>query len=218
MMKSRFPVCYYSAILGASVYIAVAILAYVRYFVSFSPTHNWLSDLGNQIDNPHGAILYNTGVITSAVCLAIWFTAGLSQWKLKHKVVQHRLLLISQIAGLLAAFATTMSAIYPINIFQIHAFWSKVHFMMSCMVFGFSVSALRYHPLLPQANLYVGATTAVLPTLMLIFGNSYWFEWATVGCMIVYMLLIGKASLTFSRSRNSSIPGKSSIDLRRDPL
>src|SRR5574339_399625 len=207
-MKSRFPVCYSSAILGAVTYIVFAILAYVQYPVSFSPIHNWLSDLGNTINNPQGAIFYNVGVVTSALFLAIWFTAGLSQWKLQHKTTHQRLLLISQIAGILAAIAMIMSAIYPINGFQIHAFWSKIHFMMFGMGFGFSVAALRYHPLLPKVNLYVGATAAVLPTLMLIFGNSYWLEWAAVGCMIVYMLLIGKAGLTFSRYRNSSIPDK----------
>jgi hypothetical protein len=218
IMKSRFPVCYSSAILGAVTYIVFAILAYVQYPLPFSPIHNWLSDLGNQINNLQGAIFYNVGVVTSALFLAVWFTVGLSQWKLQHKNTHQRLLLISQIAGILAAFAMIMSAIYPINLFQIHAFWSKIHFMMFGMGFGCSVAALRYHPLLPKVNLYVGAAAAVLPTFMLIFDNSYWLEWAAIGCMIVYMLLIGQASRIFARYRNSSITDKSLTDLRRNPL
>lgn len=209
MIKSRFPVCYYSAILGAISYIAFAILAYARYPLPFSPIHNWLSDLGNQIDNPQGAIFYNIAVILSAICLAIWFTAGLSQWKLKHETAHQRLLLISQTAGLLAAFAMIMSAIYPINIFHIHAFWSQVHFMMFGIAFGFSVATLRYHPFVPKGVLYLGAGAAVLPTLMFIFGDFYWLEWVAVGSMILYMLSIGNASFTLTRPPNTTFPDKS---------
>jgi hypothetical protein len=217
-LKSRFSVCYCSAILGAVTYVAFTLLAYTLYPLPLSPFQNWLSDLGDPIVNSQGAIFYNLGVILSAVCLAIWFTAGLSQWKLKHKTAHQRLLRISQIAGSVAAFAMIMSAIYPINLFEIHAFWSKVHFMMFGVGFGFSVAALRYHILLPKVNLYVGASAAVLPTLMLIFSNSYWLEWLAVGCMIVYMLMVGKASLTFARHLNSSVPNESLVDVQSDSL
>jgi hypothetical protein len=81
--------------------------------------------------------------------------------------------------------------------------------MMFGMGFGFSVAVLRYHPFLPKVKLYIGASAAVLPTLMFVFDNSYWLEWVTVGCMIVYMLLIGKASFTLTKPPNTTFPAKS---------
>ena len=193
-MKFRFPICYGSAILSAATYIIFAILAYIKYPLPFSPFQKWLSDLGDQIVNPEGAIFYNIGAILSALFLAVWFAAGLAQWRLDGNSTHKRLLAIAQITGLLSAFALIMSALNPINVYQVHSFWSRVHFMMFGMGFGFSVAALRYHPNFKKANLYLGICTAVMPTLMLVFGKAYWLEWVAVGCIMVYILSIGKAT------------------------
>jgi hypothetical protein len=192
-MKLRIPINFCSAVLGAMTYCTFAILAYAQYPLPFSPITNWLSDLGNQIDNPRGAVFYQIGVILSALFLAIWFV-GLFQWGLKGKVAHKRLLAVSQTAGIFAALALIMSAIYPINLLQVHSFWSKTHFMMSGIGFGFSVAALRYHLRFKKENMYLGTWTAFMPTLMLIFGEAYWLEWITVSCIIVYMLSVGIAS------------------------
>lgn len=201
-MKSRFPINFFSAILCSVAYVVLAILAYSQYPRSFSPESNWLSDLGNQIENPMGAVFYNIGVILTAVFLGIWFTAGLSQWRLENNAVHQRLLMISQTAGLLAAFSLIMSALYPINLLQVHSFWSRIHFMMFAMGFGFSVAALRYHPKLSKASLYFGTGAALLPTLMLTFGKAFWLEWIAVGLFITYVLSVGKASLSITKQPN----------------
>jgi len=197
-MKLRFPINLFSAIFCSAVYVAFATLAYSQYPLSFSPVHNWLSDLGNRVDNPQGANIYNIGIILTAIFLAIWFTAGLNQWRLEHHTAQRILLTISQVGGILAAISLIMSALYPINLMQIHSFWSKMHFMMFGIGFGFSVAALRYHPLIPKADLYLGTSAALLPTFMLIYGNAYWMEWVAVGTFIIYILSIGKASLALT--------------------
>jgi len=198
-MKFKYPINFFSANLCSVTYISFTILAYSQYPLSFSPMRNWLSDLGNQVDNPQGAIFYNLGVILAAAFLAIWFIVGLSQWRLKHHAIHRRLLTISQTAGVLAAFALIMSALYPINIPEVHSFWSQMHFMMFGMGFGFSVAALRYHPHIPKASLYLGTGAALLPTLMLAFGKAYWLEWIAVGLFIIYILSVGKATLIITK-------------------
>lgn len=205
-MKLRMPINFVSAILGAIIYLAFATLAYINYPLPLSPWRNWLSDLGDQIVNPHGAIFYNTGIMLTALCLGIWFTAGLSQWRLKDNTAHQRLLLISRTAGILAAFALVMSAIYPINLPQVHSFWSKMHFIMFGVGFGFSVAALRYHPRFSNAILFVGVGASVLPLLMFVF-DKFWLEWVAVGLFIFYILSVGKASLTFSRESYNSMSG-----------
>ncbi len=67
--------------------------------------------------------------------------------------------------------------------------------MLSAIGFGFSVASLRYHPKFTKEILVWGTCTAVMPTLMLIFGEAYWLEWMAVGCMLIYMFTLGKESL-----------------------
>ena len=192
-MKPRFPVCYYFATLGAVTYVTCSILAFAEYPVPFSPWRNWLSDLGNQLTNPDGAAFYNVGVIATSVFMAVWF-AGLSQWKLEHNMAHRRLLIISQCAGLFASFALIMSALNPINRLEVHSLWSQLHFTAFGISFGFSVSALRYHPLISKPILYVGICASVMPFLMFTIGQgkAYWMEWVAVASFIVYILVIGR--------------------------
>src|SRR5512143_1008113 len=69
-LKSRFLVCYCSAILGAVTYVTFTFLACELHPLPVSPFENWLSDLGDPIVNPAGAIFYNIGVMLSALFLA----------------------------------------------------------------------------------------------------------------------------------------------------
>ena len=196
--KSPWPVCFGSAVQCSVTYVFFAFLSYAKYPLPISPFRNWLSDLGDQIVNPKGAVFYNLGVILTALCLAIWFTAGLFQWRIKGNAAHQRLLLISQAAGVLSALALTMSALFPINLLQVHSFWSRIHFMMFGMGFGFSVAALRYHPGFTRASLYLGICTAIMPSLMLVFSQAYVLEWLAVACIIAYVLSIGIVSLRFT--------------------
>ena len=209
-MKPRFALCFYSGLLAAVIYILSAVLAYSRYPLPFSPMQNWLSDLGNEIDNPQGAIFYKAGVILTALLQTLWFV-GLSQWRVERITAPKRLLLVAQFAGLLASFALIMSALNPINMSEVHSFWSRIHFMFSGIGFGFSVTALRYHPHFSNGILYFGIGSAILPFLMFTLGKgkTYWMEWMAVGLFIFYILAVGKASLLISSRDKNSLPSYS---------
>ncbi len=208
-MKIRLPICFSSAVLSALTYVIFAAVAYAKNPQPISPLRNWLSDLGNQITNPQGAIFYNLGIITCAVFLAIWFVAGLSQWRLKDHLVQQRLLFVSRAGGVLTAFALLMSALYPINRLEAHAFWSDANFILFGVSFAFSVAALRYHPLIPRALLYFGGVAAILPSIFLALNNVYWLEWVSISIFIVYILSIG--ILSYIISQQTPNPGRLSI-------
>lgn len=206
-MKPRFALCFYSGLSAAMIYILFTIFAYSRYPLPFSPMRNWLSDLGNQIDNPQGAAFYNSGVILTALLQTFWFV-GLSQWRVERTTAPKRLLLVAQFSGFIASFALIMSAMNPINMSEVHSFWSRIHFMFSGIGFGFSVTALRYHPRFSNEILYFGIGAAVLPFLMFTLGKgkTYWMEWLAVGLFIFYILAVGKPSLLISRYDKGSLP------------
>jgi hypothetical protein len=196
-MKMRLPVCFTSALLSGLTYVVFAVLAYLKNPQPISPLNNWLSDLGNQLNNPQGAIFYNIGVISCAVFLAIWFSAGLSEWRLKDHLIQRRLLFVAQLGGVMTAFALMMSALYPINHLKQHAFWSDTNFILFGISIAFSVAALRYHSHLPRVLLVIGVAVAILPTLVLVFNHLFWMEWIAVAGIITYIVSIGTAAYIF---------------------
>ena len=194
-MRSRYPVCLMAALVATGTYLTFTFLAYDRYPLRFTPGQNWLSDLGNAIDNPGGAAFYNVGVIITALLQAAWF-AGLVQWVLERNMVQKRLLAISLASGLLCSVALVMSAVYPIHLAAVHSFWSKLHFSLSGIAFGFSAAALRYHPAVTRRVLFLGVLASLTPFLMFTLGQGkvYWMEWAAVGAFILYILAVGRQS------------------------
>ncbi len=209
MMKSRVPVSFTTAVLSALPYVVFTVVSYTKNPLRVCPFNNWLSDLGNQVTNPQGAIFYNVGVILCAVFLAIWFTAGLSQWKLKEHIIQQSLLSVTQGLGALTAIALMMSALYPINCLKEHAFWSDINFILFGISFAFSVAALRYHSNIPKVLIYFGGVAAILSTVFLVLNDIYWIEWAAISVFIIYILSIGITSYIFRlRSPN---PGSISI-------
>lgn len=193
-MKIRLPICFISAVLCTLTYVIFTIMSYTKNPQQVSPLHNWLSDLGNQITNPQGAIFYNLGVILCALFLAIWFVAGLSQWRLRGHIIQQRLLVIAQVGGVLTAFALMMSALYPINHLSEHALWSDINFILFGISFAFSVVALRYSPHFPKSLLFIGGFAAIMPTLVLFINSAYWLEWVAVGLFLIYILAVGASA------------------------
>jgi hypothetical protein len=216
MMKFRVPISFTTSILSAFTYGIFAAVAYLNNPQPISPLRNWLSDLGNQITNPQGAIFYNIGVISCALFLALWFTAGLHQWKLKGHPIQHRLLLVAQAGGVLTAFALMMSALFPINHLKEHAFWSDLNFILFGISFAFTVTALRYHPKMPRILLFIGGLAAILPTMVLFINNAYWLEWVAVGLFIIYILSIGIAAYIFAIHRTNSSDAEVLVKTRTD--
>ena len=84
------------------------------------------------------------------------FFLGLSAWKIEHKRVQIIMLRLAQSFGILGSVCMIMSAIYPINFFEVHSIWSASLFIMLSTGFVFLAAALRYHPQVPRLLLILG--------------------------------------------------------------
>jgi hypothetical membrane protein len=189
-MKRYQYISFIAGILAVLCYIAFALLAYSRYPMPYSPKRNWLSDLGNVNLNPHGAILYNIGIISTAFLLMVFFL-GLSKWKIENKRVQIIMVFLTQAFGILGSICMMMSAIYPINLLEVHRFWSISLYFMLATAFVFSVAALRYHQRVPRWLLVLGLTTAVMVNLTNFMPTAYVLEWITVLLFLSYVSLVG---------------------------
>ncbi len=189
-MKKYKSISFICGILAVIVYLVFALLAFSRYPMPYSPMMNWLSDLGSVELNPDGAIFYNIGIISTALLLTLFFI-GLSVWKIKNNKVQIIMLRLTQAFGILGSFCMMMSAIYPINLYAIHAFWSASLYVLLSTAFIFSAVALRYHQRVPRWLLVLGVSTAMMVILTSILPIIYVLEWITLLLFLSYVSLAG---------------------------
>jgi len=185
------------------VYIAFTILAWVAYPTTYGPfNNNWLSDLGNRTVNPSGATFYVIGCIATGILVGAAFV-GLHAWHQGSARVQTYLLACVQVAGVLGSVAIVMTAIYTIDQFGAHEFWSRMinaGFAVSLFVSPFALRrrGMRLWPLIIVSAIGYGSIVA-----RLIFVDAHWLEWPSIGLLLVYMWVIAlmtKAQLGSARS------------------
>ena len=189
-MKRYKYISFIGGILAVLCYLVFALLAFSRYPMPYSPMKNWLSDLGSVELNPDGAIFYNIGIISTALFLIVFFL-GLSVWKIEDNKAQIIMLRLTQAFGILGSFCMMMSAIYPINLYAIHSFWSTSLYVLLSTAFIFSAAALRYHQRVPRWLLILGVSTTVMVILTSILQTVYVLEWITVLLFLSYVTLLG---------------------------
>ena len=189
MQKFR-PLSSIASILIVLCYLTFAILAYIQFPLPYSPLTNWLSDLGNVDLNPHGAFLYNIGIISTAVLLVPFFL-GLLIWKMQKNKIQNIMLFLTMGFGILGSICMMLSAVFPINFYKTHAFWSTSLYVTLSTAFIFSVAAFRYHQKFPRWLLFLGSLTAVAVILSIFMMKVYVLEWITVLLFLVYVCLVG---------------------------
>jgi hypothetical membrane protein len=171
----------------------------------YSPLKNWLSDLGNPDLNPSGALLYNIGIVATAVVLPLFFL-GLSRWKMENNRTQRLMVSIMQGFGILGAFAMLMSGLYPINSPALHGFFSICLYILLGTAFAFSVAALQYHSNCPRWLLIVFAFTSVVDMLSGAFHTVTVLEWVTVALLLCSLGLLGVATNQLPSSRMDRSP------------
>jgi len=65
----KCPIGSFAGIAVIVLYCVFTFSSWALYPTAYSPVTNWLSDLGNSTNNPHGAILYNLGCILTGIAL-----------------------------------------------------------------------------------------------------------------------------------------------------
>jgi hypothetical membrane protein len=165
----------------------------------FSITVNYLSDLGNSVSNPSGAVLYNVGIILAGVGLFPFFV-GLYKWYTKEGW-RKSLLIVTQVVGLFEALSLIMIGVFPETAGSAHDLWSNIQWILNLIVLVTADVALITHPKFLRPIGYYGLAVVAIQivTLVLIFmGNSSpLVEWFTV---ITTLLFVGLVVINMSRA------------------
>jgi len=181
-----------SGSLTIALYASCTLVAFVIYPLPFGITTNYLSDLGNSISSPHGASVYNAGLILAGVLLLPFF-AGLRVW---YSTItwRRRLVVATQALGFAEAFALVMLGLNPETNADAHALWSNIQFFVNVFVLSLSTAAFTGDPrFIKPIGVYAFVAIALqIATLVLIvLGHaSPLVEWLTVFTTLLFVALV----------------------------
>ena len=172
-------------------YLVFTLLARINYPLPYSPSTNWLSDLGNILVSPSGTQFYNTGIIVTGILLLAFYLT-IFVWRMEQNKIQNLMVTLTQLFGVVGAASMIMSALYPINLPVPHSFWSAALDIAIGTSFIFSVAALRYYPQTPRWVLAMGVIAWFVDTVFsLFFNNVQILEWVTIALFLAYILALG---------------------------
>jgi hypothetical membrane protein len=188
----KWPISCTSGILVIVLYCMFTFSSLALYPGPFSITVNYLSDLGNSVFNPNGAVLYNVGIILAGLALFPFFI-GLYKWYTKEQW-RRMLLIATQVIGFIEAFSLIMIGVFPETSGDPHILWSDIQFILNLLVLILADVALITHPKFMKPIGYycfVVAAIQVLTLVLIFMGNSSSLvEWFTVFTTLIFVGLI----------------------------
>jgi len=189
-----------AGIAAVVVYLIFALVAFLKYPGAYGPLTNWLSDLGNPLNNPSGAIFYRLGCMLSGAALVL-FSLKLGIWNTGSKKTRV-LLTVAQCTGVFSAVCLIITGIFPLGTStEIHSLWSIMLYISLGFFLTFSATALMKNPAFKKGfGYYAFLTAAVTFIFGAILHEMFWAEWISVGMFIVYVLMIAYNSIALVRA------------------
>jgi hypothetical protein len=198
--SGSWPIISSAGIAAAIVYLIFALVAFLKYPGAYGPLTNWLSDLGNPLANPSGAIFYRLGCVLSGAAL-ILFYLKLGIWNTGSKKTRV-LLTVVQCTGVFSAVCLIITGIFPLGTSTgIHSLWSMMLYISLGFFLTFSATALMKNPAFKRGfGYYAFLTAAVNFVFGAILHELFWAEWISVGMFIAYVLMIAYNSIVLARA------------------
>ena len=195
-----------AGIAAVVVYLIFALVAFLKYPGAYGPLTNWLSDLGNPLNNPSGAIFYRLGCMLSGAALVL-FSLKLGIWNTGSKKTRV-LLTVAQCTGVFSAVCLIITGIFPLGTStEIHSLWSMMLYISLGFFLTFSATALMKNPAFKKGfGYYAFLTAAVNFVFGAILHEMFCAEWISVGMFIAYVLMVAYNSMVLVRASQGS-PG-----------
>jgi hypothetical membrane protein len=181
-------------------YMSLSFAAFAFYPAAFGPHINWLSDLGNRLLNPDGAIYYRLAGIVAATCLLIFFIFLPDRPREQQKSVRVLSLLVSAI-GMLASVSFGLTGMYSEDMMPMHSWFSMTNFA----AFGTAIALTTFlsgrNGWIPRWFMALCITAWGFDLASAFFGNTRWLEWVVVAFLIAY---IAGLSIFSARTRHAA--------------
>jgi hypothetical protein len=194
------PIISSAGIAAVVVYLILALVAFLKYPGAYGPLSNWLSDLGNPLANPSGAIFYRLGCVLSGAALVLFYLK-LGIWNTGSKKTRV-LLTIAQYTGVFSAVCLIITGIFPLGTStEIHSLWSMMLYISLGFFLTFSATALTKNPAFKKGfGYYAFLPAAVNFVFGAVLHEIFWAEWISVGMFIAYVLMVACNSVVLVRA------------------
>lgn len=191
-MKKASWILRFAGVICIPVYIIFTFFSHL-YNLNISPVTNWLSEYGNPVENPGGALLYNIGC-TIVAALLIVFYIGISQWYKNRKVLKKYVIcyICAQITGIIGCIFLILTAVYPLGVNDsLHGTFSLLNMIgMDCFL-SFIAIAFLMNPNIKKwigIFMYLSAIFNIITTNG--FSSLYIAEWIFFLLFMINMVII----------------------------
>jgi hypothetical membrane protein len=173
---------------GAIVLFALfGLIAYLLYPYAYDPVHNMISDLGNPLANPSGALSFQLGVIIVSV-LTLVFSASLGVLTRTQSRGTVALLRLGQAAGIFCGLDFMFVGVFPLGLHsQLHGLFADIlWFGLFFFEIFFAVALLRIRGV-PRWIPCLGFFAASVDVTSGLVIRAGYMEWATVAFVLAFI-------------------------------
>jgi hypothetical membrane protein len=183
LVVRRLPLATIAGITAITAGTSLGGIAYSLYPWAFSPARNWLSDLGNTVLSPRGAIFFRLDMWVVGLALIAFFF-GLRAWSRGRGWLVRIPVALAQVSGFVAALALVMTGVFPENRLAAHALWATVLFLALGTAVWFMAWAILAHPHFSRfVSGFAFAVCAVDVVATAV--RRHWLEWVAVALLLI---------------------------------
>lgn len=182
----------YAGVVAIPVYIAFTYAAHTHNR-QINPINFWLSDYGNPLVNPSGAIVYNTGCVITAILLALFYI-GMYRWYGRSRASRKFNISYAgaQAGGLINTIFLILTTVYTLGTdTRLHSIFSTVNMIGMDFFISFTAIGFLMNPKIHKAIGIFGFITSIFNIVtMNAFSNFYISEWIYFLLFMIYIVLV----------------------------
>ncbi|OPY28251.1 MAG: hypothetical protein A4E28_01645 [Methanocella sp. PtaU1.Bin125] len=188
-------------IAAIATYVSGTIVAAAQYPVQFSPFDLLISDLGNYLHNPSGAVYINAGGVIAGLLLVPFFVS-IGPW---YDLAKSRKFFYigAELFGIVLALGMIMQAIFSQDT-PLHRPWSAIALLSMLLMLLFANFALLKNP---AFNRLIGcfgfAATLACAAFLALYAiglSPFILEWIAVYACLLWVWLLSFNALSLKRS------------------
>lgn len=182
----------YAGVMGIPIYVIFTFISHL-YNTEINPLTNWLSDFGNPLKNPSGALFYNMGCIIVALLLSVFYI-GIYKWYKNRKIAKKYVIsyICAQISGIFGTVFLVLASIFHLGTdIYLHSTFSTLNMIaMNCFM-SFTAIAFLMNPNIKK---WIGITAYLSAIFNIVtmnaFSSLYIAEWIYFLLFMFYQVII----------------------------
>lgn len=182
----------YAGVVAIPVYIAFTYVSHTHNR-QINPLEFWLSDYGNPLMNPSGAVIYNTGCVITAILLALFYIGMYRWYRRDHTARKFNISYkVAQAGGLLGSLFLILTTVYTLGTdTKMHSLFSTANMIGMDFFLSFTAAAFLMNPKIHKGVGIFGFLASVFNIVtMNAFTDYYMSEWIYFLLFMAYLVLV----------------------------